>query len=89
MHLKERSVAECQSVSMASLEGECINYFTWTATYAMERPVTDVSPIFEATFFLVLGLVRRFLDWVGSSDSLSSRVDDGEVNTHLKACKRS
>lgn len=53
--------------------------------YAMERPVTDVSPILLATFFLVLGLSkRRFFARAGSSGS--SRADEGDVKMHLKAC---
>lgn len=60
--------------------------FTCTAMYAMDRPVTDVRPIFVATFFLVVGLVlRRFLGGAASSVSLSSRADDGEVNMNLNA----
>lgn len=57
---------------------------TWTAMYAMDRPVTDVRPILLATFFLVLGfVVRRLLAGAGSSASFSSMADEGDVKIHL------
>jgi hypothetical protein len=57
---------------------------TCTATYAMERGVTDRSPISVATLERVA--VLSFLDrFAGGGSSLSFSTDDGDVNKSLKA----
>ena len=56
---------------------------TCTATYAMERGLTDRNPIRLATFDRVAFL---FFDrFAGGGFSLSISTDDGEVNKNLKA----
>jgi hypothetical protein len=59
---------------------------TCTATYAIERGVTDRNPMSVATFERVVPLCF-FARFVGGGFSLSTSTDDGDVNRSLNAYK--
>ena len=59
---------------------------TCTATYAIERAVTDHNPMSVATFEQVVPLCF-FARFVAGGFSLSTSTDDGDVNISLNAYK--
>jgi hypothetical protein len=64
---------------------------TCTAAYAIERGVTVVRPMSDATLDQVavnVFLARFTTDWSSASSVISSAAEDGEVKMDLKACGR-
>ena len=61
---------------------------TWTAVYAMERGVTVVRPMSEATLDRVAAddfLARLAADWLSASSRISSAAEEGDVKIDLNA----